>query len=90
VSLRVTLYTKPECSLCEQIKADLAWLRLEAPFTLEEHNIEADADAYARFRYLVPVLAVGEASESMTFLYPPHDLLQLRRLLLDRLSDPAR
>ncbi|HXF62900.1 MAG TPA: glutaredoxin family protein [Caldilineaceae bacterium] len=85
---RVVLYTKPGCCLCDRLKADLAWLHEEAPFVLEERNIEEDAEAAERFRYLVPVLAVGEEAEDAIYLYPPHDLLQIRRVLLE--AGPTR
>lgn len=74
----ITLYTKPGCHLCDHLKDDLAALRREIPFSVVERNIEADPVDFDRFRYLIPVLAVGE-----TLLYPPHDLLQVRRALLD-------
>jgi hypothetical protein len=76
--MQLTLYTKPDCHLCDQLKRDLAGLHGEIAFTLAERNIQADPVDYERFRYLIPVLAVGE-----TLLYPPHDLLLVRQALLD-------
>ncbi len=76
--MQVTLYSKPGCHLCDQLKADLAWLQREIGFTLEERNIESDPADYARFRYLIPVLAVGD-----TWLYPPHDLMQVRHAVMN-------
>ena len=76
--MRITLYTKPGCHLCDQLKADLAQLQREIAFRIDERNIETDPADYERFRYLIPVLAVGE-----TWLYPPHDWMQVRRALLD-------
>ncbi len=75
--MRVTLYSKPDCALCNELKADLLALQPEIGFTLIERDIEEDADSFARFRYLVPVLDV----EDGPLLMPPHDFLQLRTVL---------
>lgn len=76
--MRLTLYSKPGCHLCDQLKADLANLQGELAFEIDERNIETAPADYERFRYLIPVLAVGDR-----FLYPPHDLDQVRLALLD-------
>jgi hypothetical protein len=84
--MQVTLYTKPDCSLCEQLKADLGWLAQEIEFTVDERDIETDRELMARFRHLVPVLAVARAvsddGDGELYLYPPHDLMRLRQTLL--------
>ena len=75
--MRVTLYTKPDCALCDELKADLLALQPEIGFTLAEQNIEEDAGDFARFRYLIPVLDV----EDGPLLMPPHDFMHLRNVL---------
>lgn len=67
-ALQVTLYTKPECSLCDHLKADLLAMQSEFGFSLVEHNIEADPLLFERFRYLIPVLEI----DGDRLLYPPH------------------
>ena len=74
----VTLYTKPDCPLCEELKADLAALQPEIGFSLQERNIEDDADDFARYRTLIPVLDI----EGGPVLYPPHDWAIVRQALL--------
>ncbi|MBW7882484.1 MAG: glutaredoxin family protein [Caldilineaceae bacterium] len=64
----VRLYSKPDCSLCDKLKADLVEYQRELGFTLEELNIEEDAAAFERYRYLIPVLDI----EGGPLLYPPH------------------
>lgn len=66
--MRVTLYSKPECSLCDTVKADLLSIQERFGFDLLERNIEEDPEEFARFRYLIPVLDI--AGEEL--LYPPH------------------
>lgn len=74
----MTLYTKAGCHLCDQVQDDLTWLGRELPLRIDAHDIEADADLYERFRYLVPVVEIDGVLH-----YPPHDLMQLRRALND-------
>ena len=78
MALEVTLYTKDHCSLCEKLQDDLAWISREQPLRIVSHDIEADADLYERFRYLVPVVEIGG-----TLYYPPHDVMQLRHAVLN-------
>jgi hypothetical protein len=58
--MQVTLYSKPDCQLCEEVKADLLSFQIQMSFALFERNIEEDPELFARFRYLIPVV------------YPPH------------------
>ena len=67
--MRLTLYSKPECTLCDELKAHLAALQPQMGFDMIECNIEEDAELFERFRYLIPVLDI----EGGSVLYPPHD-----------------
>lgn len=66
--MQVILYSKPDCQLCEEVKADLLSLQSDFGFTLLERNIEEDAELFGQFRYLIPVLDI----EDQPLLYPPH------------------
>ena len=74
--MRVVVYTKSDCSLCDRLLDDLAWLQKQLDFAVEVRDIAADPVAEERFRYLIPVLEVGGA-----LYYPPHDALQLQHHL---------
>ena len=67
--MRVTLYSRPGCHLCDDLKAALAALESDIAFTLVERNIEDDPADMDRYRYLIPVLDI----ENGPLLYPPHD-----------------
>lgn len=58
--LEVILYTKDECPLCDHVKADLAMLAATFPHSLREVDITEERDLYLKFRYLIPVVMVGE------------------------------
>lgn len=69
----VVLYTKPDCPLCDHLKADLAWLAEQMPLSVLERDITQDAALFDQFRYLIPVLDVDGV-----LYYPPHDWVRLR------------
>jgi len=66
--MRLILYSKPDCSLCDTLKNDLLSMQASFGFTLIERNIEEDPESFGRFRYLIPVLEI----EGDRLLYPPH------------------
>ena len=57
---RVVLYTKPNCSLCEKMKAQMAAANCADLYTLEEVDIETDAGLFAQYRYDIPVLFIND------------------------------
>ena len=75
--MRVTLYSKPDCALCDEVKRDLLEIQRSATFTLEIRNILEEPDAFARFRYLIPVVDV----EGGPLLTPPLDRPTLESVL---------
>lgn len=54
--MKLTLYSKPGCHLCEDLRALLDELQPEYGFALEEVDITADAGVYTRYRHDIPVL----------------------------------
>jgi uncharacterized membrane protein len=57
--ITVTLYTKKECSLCEDVLRDLEALQESVPHNLALVDIEKDKDLKRNFSNRVPVLQVG-------------------------------
>jgi uncharacterized membrane protein len=57
--LNVTLFTKKNCKLCDEVKADLDALQSQFPHRLVEVDIEADAVLKERYGQIIPVLEVG-------------------------------
>jgi glutaredoxin len=54
----VTLYTKPDCSLCDTAAEALDRVRGRRPFELEVVDIASDAALRARYGERVPVVLV--------------------------------
>ena len=58
----VTLYSRPECHLCDQAREQLEAMRAEgAGFELREVDIESDPALLARFLERIPVIEVEGA-----------------------------
>lgn len=58
-SVRVVLYTKPGCGLCEEMKAEMSKADCMELYTLEEVDINSEADLFARYQYEIPVLFIN-------------------------------
>lgn len=54
--LRILLYSKAECGLCEEMKQQMLEAHCAELYELEEVDIEGDAELFARYRYEIPVL----------------------------------
>ncbi len=54
--MRITLYTKPECCLCDDAKDVIDQLRGEMEFELELRNILEDLADYERYKHDIPVI----------------------------------
>jgi len=56
---RVVLYTKPGCKLCEEMKSEMERAAVENLYSLEEVDIEKDAELFRRYRFDIPVLCIN-------------------------------
>jgi glutaredoxin len=52
----ITLYSKPGCHLCEDVRTLLDELAPERGFVVEEVNIANDPALFEQYRYEIPVL----------------------------------
>lgn len=57
--LTVTLYTRKNCGLCNDAKAELAALEKELPHRLVEVDIESDPALLKKYLVSIPVLEIG-------------------------------
>jgi thiol-disulfide isomerase/thioredoxin len=58
--IALTLYSRPGCHLCDEMKAVLARVvrRVETPVTIDEIDISTDADLEALYGLEIPVLLI--------------------------------
>jgi glutaredoxin len=56
---KVTLYSKPDCPLCDEAREALQRVRARVAFDLEEIDISGDPSLRAEYGERIPVVAVG-------------------------------
>ena len=52
-------YLQPACHLCEEAKKVIEGSGYPEEYTLEEINIESDAELLRRYRYDIPVITIN-------------------------------
>jgi Glutaredoxin-like domain (DUF836) len=57
--MRLTLYGRPECHLCHEIRAVVDAIRADVPFDLDEVDIDGDPVLVAAYGEEIPVLLVN-------------------------------
>ena len=57
--MRVTLFGRPGCLLCDEVRDELRTLQSQIPHELVEVNIESDAALLSRFMEQIPVVVIG-------------------------------
>ena len=76
-AVKVILYGKPDCCLCDEAKEVLARARGIAPFDLEQVDISADPALMERFGSEIPVVFIAGRK---AFKYRVDEAEFLRRL----------
>jgi hypothetical protein len=66
--LKLTVYSRLYCHLCEDLLARLERLRPELGFEYEVRDVDEDPVLQGRYDHLVPVLAAGEREICRHFL----------------------
>jgi hypothetical protein len=57
--MRLTLYGRPECHLCHEMRAVVDAIRADVPFDLDEVDIDGDPVLVAAYGGEIPVLLVN-------------------------------
>jgi glutaredoxin len=55
---QVTLYTRSGCHLCEEAKQEMRAANCANEYTLQEIDIESDAELLRRYQFDIPVIAI--------------------------------
>jgi hypothetical protein len=78
--VRVILYAKPACHLCDVIKLDLLDLQAEFGFDLVEYNILEDEALHDAYFLYIPVVEIGADEDADPVqLMAPISQIELRR-----------
>lgn len=63
MTLSIKFYTKPKCSLCDEVRILLNKLGKKYSLDVEEVNILNDPTLYERYKYEIPVLSFPDLSQ---------------------------
>ena len=66
--MHLTLYSKPECSLCDKAKSAIEQFRAERVFELTVVDIESDPMLFEKYRHDIPVLLINGAEAARHFI----------------------
>jgi len=58
-SIRVTIYSKDECCLCDKAKAIVEKVARDYPLEIEMFDITGDREIFEKYKYLIPVIAIN-------------------------------
>lgn len=56
---KVTIYSRPSCCLCDEVKEQLEGLRPRARFELEQINIDEDEELRRLYNEQVPLVMIN-------------------------------
>jgi len=74
----VTLYSKPDCHLCNIAKERLANVRKRIPFNLETVDITTDPDLFETYKERIPVVLVNGEETAVYRISEKHLTRKLR------------
>ena len=81
--LRLTIFSKPGCHLCDEMKTVVARIGQSIPFTLEQIDISADPALEARYGLEIPVLMI-DGEKVAKYRIGEKELLRALRARQDR------
>jgi glutaredoxin len=72
---KVTIYSRPDCCLCDEVKQQLVELRRRAGFELEQVNIDEDEELRRLYNDQVPVVMI-DGRKAFKYRLDPNEFLK--------------
>jgi len=85
--IRVQVYSKRDCHLCDEVKGTLLRVRREIPFHLDEVDIEAAPELWETYKERIPLIFVNGR---LAFKFRVDEAALRRRLARERLVGRMR
>ena len=79
--IKLQLYTKADCPLCDEAKESLQSLAAQVPIQIEEIDITANLGLFTKYKELIPVL---ELEGKQLFVHRIHAKALKRKLIWQR------
>ncbi len=80
-TIKLQLYTKADCPLCDEAKESLEPLAAQLPIQIEEIDITANLGLFTKYKELIPVL---ELEGKRLFVHRIHVKVLKRKLMWRR------
>ena len=80
-TIKLQLYTKTDCPLCDEAKASLELLAAQFPIQVEEIDITRNLGLFTKYKELIPVL---ELEGERLFVHRVHVKVLKRKLMWHR------
>ena len=80
-TIKLQLYTKADCPLCDEAKTSLETLAAQLPIQIEEIDITANLGLFTKYKELIPVL---ELEGKRLFVHQIHPKALKRKLRWQR------
>ncbi|VVB94641.1 Uncharacterised protein [uncultured archaeon] len=77
--VKITIYSRKDCHLCDIAKETLLKTRKEFPFSLTEVDIEKDKEIFEKYKYLIPVIKI-DGEETFTYKVNEAELKTILKL----------
>ena len=77
--VKITIYSRKDCHLCDIAKETLLKTRKEFPFSLTEVDIEKDKQILEKYKYLIPVIKI-DGEETFTYKVNEAELKTILKL----------
>lgn len=84
--VRVTLYTRPGCHLCDEAKASMVAAQCADEYTLDEVNIESDAQLLHYYRNDIPIILIN-GLEVFRHRVPPEEFRRQVAMAVQNAND---
>jgi glutaredoxin len=72
---KVTIYSRPQCCLCDEVKQQLEKLQRRVDFDLEQINIDEDEELRRRYNDQVPVVMIN-GRKAFKYRLDPEEFLR--------------
>jgi glutaredoxin len=76
--MRVVLYSRPGCHLCDQARQILVAEQLEHPFELDEVDVQDDENLERAYGIRIPVVEI-DGQDRFEYEVDPHELARIVR-----------
>ena len=77
VDIKIEIYSKPDCSLCDKAKTVIEKVKSQRPLTISEIDISKDPILFEKYKEKIPVIFING---KQAFVYKVHETVLRKKL----------